>query len=127
MHKINITQISNAHNRWLRSMEFYKQEIDILKKILSEIAAKNSSAPVVKEVALFERQFKELINNIDRLSADIRENIVRISKQAQTATAGFIDSTLLAHHSRLEEKFESEEIVINELRAAFHHFALEWM
>jgi hypothetical protein len=40
MNKISITHVSNAHNRWLRSMEFYKQEIDILKGMLAEIAGR---------------------------------------------------------------------------------------
>ena len=127
MNKISITHISNAHNRWLRSLEFYKQEINILKNMLTEIAKKNTGESVMKEVEHYENQFKLQTENIDRLSHDIRANISKIEKQAEASTAGYIDSSLLSQHNALEEKFETEETIINELRGAFHHFASEWM
>lgn len=127
MQKINITQINNAHNRWLRSMEFYKQEIDILKKILSEITRKHPGTKIKKEIDHFDKALRSQVNSIDRLSIEIKENILRAGKQSQTGTGGYIDANLLANYNKLEEKFEAEETVINELRGTFHHFALEWM
>ena len=127
MNKVSITHLSNAHNRWLRSLQFYKQELEILRNMLYEIARKNTRDSVMKEIDHYENQFKIQVENIDQLSHDIQQNITKIGKEAEASTAGYIDGDLVSTHNALEEKFEREETIINELRATFHHFAAEWM
>jgi hypothetical protein len=127
MNKVSVTHISNAHNRWLRSLDFYKQEIIILEKMLTEIARKNTGNEVMRHVEHFDNQFNIQLNNISKLAHDIKGNLKKIGKQAETSTAGYIDNDLLSTHDKLEDNFEVEEKVINELRADFHHFASEWM
>jgi len=127
MDKISITHVKNAHNDWLRGLEFYKQELEILKKRLTEIAGKNTAAEVMKQVEHFESQFKIQIDNIDRLRHDINLNIQSIAVQAEASKAGYIDNILLARHNALRVKYEEEEKAIRELRADFMRFSAEWM
>jgi phosphoenolpyruvate carboxylase len=127
MKKVNISHVSNQHNYWLRSLNFYKTEISILKGILTEIAGKNSGTDVLKEVEHFENQFKIQNINIDRLSHEIHVNIDGISKQAQQHNAGYIDESLQVTHIALGERFENEEKIIHEIIRTFRKFAEQWM
>ena len=127
MDKISITHVRNTHGDWLRGLEFYKQELDILKKRLTEIAGKNTGSEVAKNVEHFENQFKVQVNNIDRLRHDINLNIQSIAVQAESSKAGYIDNILLARHNALRVQYEVEEKAIRELRAEFMRFSAEWM
>lgn len=119
--------MDNRHNQWLRALEFYKQEIYILKNRLTEIGKKNTGDDVMKQVEHYENQFKIQAGNIDKLGHDIRGNISQVSEQVQDGHAGYIDSHLLLQHTKLENEFMFEEKVVNELRHDFNRFSAEWM
>lgn len=127
MDKISIKHVRNTHSDWLRGLEFYKQEIEILRKRLTEIAGKNTVAEVLKQVEHFENLFKIEVNNIDRLRHDINLNIQSIAVQAEASKAGYIDNILLARHNTLRVRYEDEEKAVRELRADFMRFSAEWM
>lgn len=127
MKKVNITHVSNAHNDWLRALNFYKQEIGILKGRLTEIAAKNNAKEVNNKIEHFENQFLVQNNNIDTLKHNITENVTTIAKQLEHTGAPYVDGVLLAQHNNLREKYQAEEKSINALRHEFTDFAVEWM
>ena len=127
MEKVGIRHVRNTHSDWLRGLEFYKQELEILKSRLTEIAGKNTGIDVLKQVEHFENIFKIQANNIDRLRHDINLNIQSIAVQAETSKAGYIDNILLARHNTLRVRYEEEEKTIRELRADFMRFSAEWM
>src|SRR4051812_10425391 len=104
MSKVNVSHVSNMHNQWLRNMNFYKTEVSILRGILTEIAGKYTGGEVLKDVEHFENQFKVQTNNIDSICHGIHENIMRISKEAQHSSAGYIDASLLTEHMALGQK-----------------------
>lgn len=125
--RVSITHVNNSHNKWLRSLDFYKSELNILKGQLGEVAGKNTHQDARKEIEHYENQFKVQVENIDKLSHEIRENLTRIAAEAHDGHAGYIDGTLLTEHDKFEKKFEEEEKVINELRHNFQRFAADWM
>jgi hypothetical protein len=127
MKKINVTQINNEHNSWLRSLDFYKTEVIILRGMLTEVAKRNTASEIMKEVEHFENQFKIQVDNIDRLSHNIHVNIDTIGKQAQESNAGYVEGALAAEHTALGEQFESEEHVVRDLIKSFRKFAEQWM
>ncbi|MEI8280318.1 MAG: hypothetical protein WCG87_11185 [Bacteroidota bacterium] len=127
MNKISITHFGNAHNQWLRSLDFYKGELRILKTRLTEIAGKNTAADVMTKVEHFENQFKVQTDNIDRMLHDINMNMTAIGKQAQSSSAGYVDGVLLVQHNELNQKYRMEEKTINDLRHDFNDFAAAWM
>lgn len=127
MEKISITHMSNAHTDWLRALDFYKQELNVLKERLTEVARKNTGNDVMKNVEHFENQFKVQLQNIDMLRHDIHTNIASTSNEAQKSKAGYIDSTLLTQHNNLKQKYVTEEKTINDIRNNFNRFAAEWM
>ncbi len=127
MEKVNITHVNNEHSYWLRSLNFYKTEISILKGVLTEIAKKNTGTEVMKDIEHFENQFKIQTDNIDRLSHSIHANLESISKQAQQANAGYIDTALLSQHNVLHDKFENEAHILSDIINSFRKFASQWM
>lgn len=127
MKKVHITHVGNEHNRWLRGLNFYKTEIGFLKTILTEIASKNTGSDVMKEVEHFENQFKVQTDNIDRLAHDIHVNIDTIGREAQNASAGYIDGALLTRHQQLGEQYDAIERVATETIQSFRRFAEQWM
>lgn len=127
MQKVNIAHVGNEHNYWLRSLNFYKSEIGILRGILTELAGKNSAPEVMAEVEHFENQFTVQVDNIDRLAHDIQVNLDALSEAAKNASAGYIDGGLAATHSTMGERFESEEKVLSEVIKSFRKFAEKWM
>jgi len=125
--KVNISHVSNMHGQWLRSLNFYKTEMTILKGILTEVAGKNTATEVAKEVEHFENKFKIQATNIDTVAHGIHVNIDAISKGVQSSSAGYIDGHLLAEHTNLGEKTEEQEKIMMELIRSFRQFAEKWM
>ncbi|MCD6012616.1 MAG: hypothetical protein K0Q79_2478 [Flavipsychrobacter sp.] len=127
MEKVSITHMSNAHTDWLRGLDFYKQELGILKNRLTEIAGKNTNREVMKEVEHYENQFEIQAENIHKLKHDIKYNVKVAGREAQNSGAGYIDGYLLDQHFYLGERYDSEEKTISELRQSFNQFASTYM
>jgi hypothetical protein len=127
MSKTSINHIGHAHNDWLRSLDFYKQELTVLRDRLTEIGGKNMAREVSLEVEQYENRFKVQQDNIDRLRHDIRENVHSLSTQAQENKAGYVERDLVERFMQLSEVFVAEEKAVNELRYEFNHFSAAWM
>ncbi|MCW3123842.1 MAG: hypothetical protein JWQ38_3334 [Flavipsychrobacter sp.] len=127
MSRINISHVNNMHNQWLRTLNFYKTEMVILRGILTEIAGKNSDAAMLKEVEQFENQFKVQTDNIDVIAHSIHVNIDTMSKEVQNSSAGYIDGQLVADHTILGNKTEEEEKTMLNIIRSFRKFAEQWM
>ncbi len=127
MGKINVSHISNEHNYWLRSLNFYKTELSILKGILTEVAGKNTGKEVMKEVEHFENSFKVQADNIDRLAHDIHVNIDAIGRESKQSSAGYIDGKLFEDHKHLSSGFDNEAHVLGQTIQSFRKFAAQWM
>jgi len=116
----------NDHAAWLKSIEFYEGEFDILKARLLEIAGKNSGTEVSQQVEHFQNQFIVQRNNIDVLKQHIHEHDGKVSKEA-LAHSGKMDTAFVHQHQDLKEEFDSKEKVINGLRHEFNQFLSKWM
>jgi predicted nucleic acid-binding Zn-ribbon protein len=127
MNKISVSHMNNSQSRWLRSLDFYKNELNVLKNMLTEVMGKNNAPSVRKKVEHYENQFKVQNNNIDGLVHEIKDNNSRIAAGAKGSSAGYIDGELFTVHNQLEQRFDSEEQTINTLRHEFQRFAADWM
>ena len=127
MNKVNISHVNNMHNHWLRTLNFYKTEISILRNLLTEIAGKNTNPEMLKEVEHYENQFNVQSNIIDTIAHGIHVNIDAISKASGNSTAGYIDGQLLADHTKLGSDTEYEEKVMIDMIHSFRRFAATWM
>jgi hypothetical protein len=124
--KVSIKHVNNEHNDWLRALDFYKEELNVLKTRLTEVAGKNTGKEVELLSSHYENQIKLQTTNIDTLRHDINSVLKSIAEQAQHAV-GYIDEKLLAQHNMLREKYIMEEAIVNALRHEFNTFAAKWM
>jgi hypothetical protein len=127
MTKEKITAMGDEHINWLNALEFYKQELGILRERLTEIAGKNTGKEASAEVEHFENQIKVQLENIDLLHHEINENLVKSAAQAHENKAGYISTDLVEIHNKQKEKFDTTEKVIKDLRHDFNRFATQWM
>jgi len=126
MKEINIKHITNLHSDALRALDFYKQDILILRRRLEEIAADNTGHEVAVKVEYFQNQFLIQSNNIDELKHNLNQNLAKVEEQVK-ASAGFLDQSVAAENSEIYSQYLSLEKVINEIRHEFNSFASRWM
>jgi hypothetical protein len=126
MKEINIKHINSLHIDALSSLDFYKQDIKILKNRLEEIAADNTGREVSVKIEYFQNQFLIQQNNIDELKHKLHENLSNIQNQVQES-AGFISETSSADNVELYDQYLMIEKLVNEIRQEFNRFASKWM
>jgi hypothetical protein len=126
MKEINIKHISNLHSDALRGLEFYEQELVILKKRLEEIAGDNTGHEVAVNIEHFQNQFLIQNNNIDELKHKIRENLKAIEGQVMSS-AGFVDQDSMSLNADLYDQYLTQEKIVNDIRQDFNRFASKWM
>jgi hypothetical protein len=127
MEQTSISHIGHEHSEWLRSLDFYKQELGMLKERLTEIGGKNTGHDVAVQLEQYENRFKVQRDNIDRLRHNIKENRNAISREVQDNKAGYFERDLSEQYLQLGKDFSAEEEAVNELRREFNQFSTEWM
>ena len=60
----NASNLGVQHNEWLRKLEFYKEDLDILEKRLLEVSDKNTSTEARAGIEHFQNQFMIQRKNI---------------------------------------------------------------
>jgi len=114
------------HSDWVRSLDFYKDELGILKGRLTEVAGKNTGDEAAKGAEHFENQFRIQITKIDELRHDINNHLAEIAGQA-AASAGHIEKAELDSHAALRDRYIAQEKIVNDLRHEFYRYAAKWM
>ena len=120
------TKLSTEHNDWLRSLDFYTDELNILKGRLTEVAGKNTNHEASEGAELYENRFDIQKNNIHDLSHEIRRHLAEVAVQAKQM-AGHIEVRMLERHGELREQYIALEKTIHDLRHEFYRYATRWM
>ena len=71
----SVPHLSTEHQDWLKAIDFYDNELDILEKRLAEVATKNTGIDAMKGVEHFQNQFIIQRNTIDELRHNINEHV----------------------------------------------------
>ncbi len=119
-------KLGTEHTEWLKAIDFYDSEIDILENRLAEIVQKNNKSSILAEVEHFQNQFIVQRNNIDELRHNIREHSHKAATESMRH-AGHIPTELVNEHSVVKDSFVSFEKVMQELRKEFNEFLSKWM
>jgi NAD-dependent SIR2 family protein deacetylase len=83
MEKAFIYDQHQIHQDWLSRLQFYKEEIYILKERLQEITSKNSSKEALAKAEHFQNQFIVQRNNIDELVHSIKVHEDKIVQEIE--------------------------------------------
>lgn len=124
--KANIFNEHAENQDWLKSLEFYKEEITILAKRLQEVAGKNNASEFLKDVEHYQNQFIVQRNNIDELAHAIKMNEKEIVKE--------VNANPVAVEHRKVESHETEADFLGyfeknfaDLRKEYNKFLSKWM
>jgi NAD-dependent SIR2 family protein deacetylase len=121
MQTTTIKKSGNEYLEWQNTLGFYKDELGIFKKRLTEVAAKNTSKEIMQMVEHFQNQFLIQTENIDILHHDINAYQDAVAKEIQQH-AGHVNTTQLASHDLLKKRFENEEKVFTGIKKEFAGF-----
>lgn len=122
----SIKHIAPLHHEWLRGLEFYSIELNILQQRLEEIAAGNTGREAAEGIGHFQNQLLIHRDYISGLKDRIQTNLEEMARETEEA-AGHLEESTLSHFGQLEEQYETEEKLVNKLRKEFNRFAAKWL
>ncbi|MFY7991101.1 MAG: hypothetical protein ACOVO3_10215 [Fluviicola sp.] len=114
------------NTEWLKKLDFYKDEISILKGRLEELATKNNAQEVLAEVERFQNQFIIQRNNIDEIAHKVREHEQSLLEEIKSNPVA-VDHRKVEYHAVEQDLVNSFEKVFNEVREDFNKFSAKWM
>ena len=121
-----IETLHSEHREWLSKLDFYKDDIMILRKRIEEIAMKNTSRDVLAMIEHFQNQFIIQRNEVDEFHHAIREHENEIER-AVLKNPVALNRQRLADHPEMRERMERFEIIFHDLRMELVHFLAKVM
>jgi hypothetical protein len=122
----HVSRMSHEHRDWLRALTFYKQEISILQQRLSQISILYSNEDVKSEVEHFQNVFVIQNNNIDNMTAQLKQHESHMNSDV-LAHAQHLTKETLDEHESLRDAYIILEKTINEHRHEFNRFLAKYM
>ncbi len=116
----------SENTEWTNKLKFYKDELQVLKTRLEEIASKNNHEEVLKSVEHFQNQFIIQANNIDNISHEVKMNEEALMAEIKNNPVAS-DHRKVKYHSKQKDLVMSFEKNMNEIRGEFKDFAAKWM
>jgi hypothetical protein len=110
----------------MKKLDFYKDEIKILRNRLEEIAAKNNSGEVLSKVEHFQNQFIIQRDNIDNIAHAVKLNEEELLNEINRNPVA-VDRRKMAYHEKEQDLVETFEQNFNEIRGEFNRFTSKWM
>lgn len=124
--KANIIDQHLENQDWLKRLDFYKEEITILKERLDEVTGKNTAPDFLKDVEHFQNQFIVQRNNIDELGHSIKMNEKGLVKEVN-ANPVAVDRRKVDSHENESDFISYFEKNFAELRTDYNKFLSKWM
>jgi uncharacterized membrane protein YgaE (UPF0421/DUF939 family) len=125
-HKAFIYDQHLENQDWLKRLDFYKEDLSILRERLVEVTSKNNHVDFLKSVEHFQNQFIIQRNHIDELAHQIKVNENILVAQIE-------DNPIAVDHRKVESHDAEAEFMgffeknFAELRAEFNVFLAKWM
>ena len=124
-HKAFIYDQHLENQDWLKRLDFYKEDLSILRERLDEVTSKNNHVDFLKSVEHFQNQFIIQRNHIDELAHQIKVNENILVAQIE-------DNPIAVDHRKVESHDAEAEFMgffeknFAELRAEFNVFLAKW-
>lgn len=121
-----IDQLHEEHQTWLNKLLFYKDELSIMDKRISEIAQKNTSKEVLAKVDYFNNQFIIQKEQMDIIKHDIKSHEAYL-KAAINNSVMDVEHENFLDHQKHRESIAIFEKIFRELREELIDFLSKWM
>ncbi len=106
---------------WKRELDFFKSEIPHFKKSLDEVASKNTSMEIMKEVEHFENKFRIIHIHIDELLHDVKLKDEALLREAYQKP-NFINVKMIEQDENIEELMIDTSGDFYETKRSFYRF-----
>ncbi len=121
-----IEVLHSEHQEWLNRLSFYKDDIEVLKHRIEEVAVKNTKTEVLAMVEHFQNQFIIQRNEIDEFWHEIKQHENEIEKEAEKNDVA-LNRRRLADHPAMRERMERFEKIFHDLRVELLNFLSKTM
>ena len=114
------------HIVWIKELEFYKNELKVFNKRLTEVSDRYTSTEVLARLEQFQNKFIVQNEVADILRHDLKRHeneLLEIAKDSPVA----LDHKVLKDHPDMRERMESFVIIYRQLRDEFLEYLSETM
>jgi D-ribose pyranose/furanose isomerase RbsD len=121
-----ILDLHANHSEWLRVLDFYKDELQILTGRLSEVSAKNTKADIKVKVEQFQNRFIIQKETLDIIRHDIKAEEQLLQAEIKSNPVA-VDHRKMEDNEPLRDRIEIFVKLFEELKDEFSSFAAELM
>jgi hypothetical protein len=120
-HDVYLTDLHFEHERWIKELLFWEDEIDTFKKRLEEVVVRWTDHDM--KAAMEQYQNKFIMHNeiIDTLKHDIRKHESQLSHYAMAHPIA-IDHVHFDDHVNLRERMDIQRNIYNEMKNDYYKF-----
>lgn len=122
----HIDDLHFEHELWASEAKFYTDELKIYQKRLEEIASKNTSQEVVKQVEHFQNTFIIQKEQLDILNHEVKVHEQWLAEFAKNHPVS-IDHKMFADHKTMHDKMDAFRKIYTDLKNEFKKFLATWM
>jgi F0F1-type ATP synthase membrane subunit b/b' len=119
-------QLGNRYQGWMKALQFYTEDIDILEGRLAEVGMKNTKAEADAGVEKFQDLFVNAQQRIYKLKNQINQFAHDLKVEAEKH-AGHVDSTHFTEQKDLQSAIDGFETEMAAIRKDFNAFLAKWM
>ncbi|HFB99861.1 MAG TPA: hypothetical protein ENJ53_03555 [Phaeodactylibacter sp.] len=123
---IYIKDLHFEHERWLREIDFWKDELKIFADRLGEIVSRWTDHSVLAKAEHFQNQFIRHNEVVDKLKHDIKAKENTLVDYA-IAHPVAINHVHFSDHVSLRDRMETQEKIYNDLKGEFFRYMTEVM
>jgi hypothetical protein len=127
--KMKTEKIYTQHaenTEWTNTLAFYKDDIKVMEKRLSELVTKNSSKDVLAKAEQFQNRLIISKNNIDILKHKINISNDEIHSNVNNNTVA-VDHRSIKDHTDLRNEIKIFALNFTSLRSELNLFLVKWM
>jgi hypothetical protein len=117
----HIDDLHFEHQLWTSEAKFFADELKIYQKRLEEVASKNTSQDILKQVEHFQNKFIIQKEQLDILNHEVTVHEQWLAKQAKNHPVA-IDHQLFADHTTMHERMDAFRKIYAELKVEFIRF-----
>jgi hypothetical protein len=121
MQTTSIKKIDNHHSEWKSLLGFYKDELEVFKNRLTEVAEKNTARETMQMTEHFQNQFLIQAENIDILLHDINEHLHLLANDV-LQHGGHIAKDEMLVRDLLKSRVEKEQDIFTQIKTEFMRF-----
>ena len=118
--------ISSEKSAWLRGIEFYQDEIIIMRKRLQEISANNTAREVKRKIEQFQNQFEVHEEQLRKLRIAVKNHAAHIADDF-TDHHGQLEKSTVIEHDTMRDDYVNTEKLFNEMRHDFNRFLSKYL